>query len=42
MTKSEMSRRSFLKQALALSAVSAIPSFWIPAQLRFGFRLRQA
>ena len=32
MTKSEMSRRSFLKQALALSAVSAIPSFWIPAQ----------
>ena len=25
-----ISRRSFFKQALAFSAVSAIPSFWIP------------
>ncbi len=32
MTHTELSRRKFLKQALALSAVTAIPSFWIPAK----------
>lgn len=32
MKSSEISRRLFLKQALALSAVTAVPAFWIPAQ----------
>ena len=34
MKSEEISRRSFLKRALALSAVSAIPSFWTPAHGR--------
>lgn len=34
MKSAEISRRSFLKQAAALSAVAAIPSFWTPAQAR--------
>ena len=32
MMHSEISRRKFLKSALALSAASVIPSFWIPAK----------
>mgnify|MGYP003219182564 CR=1 FL=1 len=36
MTHTELSRRKFLKQALALSAVTAIPSFWIPANAASG------
>lgn len=32
MKPNEISRRLFLKQAFAVSAVAAIPSFWIPAQ----------
>ena len=32
MKSEDLSRRSFLKRALALSAASAIPSFWIPAK----------
>lgn len=34
MRSEENSRRLFLKQALALSAVTAIPSFWTPARAR--------
>ena len=30
MKSDTISRRSFFKQALAFSAVSAIPAFWIP------------
>lgn len=32
MNPNEISRRLFLKRALALSAVTAVPSFWIPTQ----------
>ncbi|MDR1937619.1 MAG: Gfo/Idh/MocA family oxidoreductase [Tannerellaceae bacterium] len=34
MKSNDISRRLFLKQALAASAVSAIPSFWTPARAR--------
>ncbi|MDH6358989.1 Gfo/Idh/MocA family oxidoreductase [Parabacteroides sp. PF5-9] len=33
MNSNDISRRSFLKQGVALSAVSAIPSFWIPSKI---------
>ena len=32
MKSEDISRRSFLKRALALSAATAIPSFWIPSK----------
>lgn len=32
MSSEEISRRSFLKRAFAVSAAAAIPSFWIPAR----------
>lgn len=32
MRSEDISRRSFLKRALALSAATAIPSFWIPSK----------
>ena len=30
MKSTEITRRSFLKRTLALSALTAVPSFWIP------------
>ena len=32
MKSEDLSRRSFLKRTLALTAATAIPSFWIPAK----------
>lgn len=32
MKSEDISRRSFLKRAAALSAAAAIPSFWIPSK----------
>ena len=32
MKSEDISRRSFLKRALALSAATVIPSFWIPSK----------
>lgn len=36
MNSDDISRRSFLKRALALSAATAIPSFWIPTTAHAG------
>ena len=36
MNSDDISRRSFLKRALAISAATAIPSFWIPTKAHAG------
>ena len=36
MKSEDISRRSFLKRAFAVSAATAIPSFWIPSKAHAG------